>query len=368
MSSSSSHQFPFEEYLSHPLPDYENEWNYIIVKLISTTILFLVVIPSILKVIWKNRHDNINNSKVQSKENNNGKDDKAVRTVTSDITTSGKTRKERKSKSQKKKLSQQQKSPDAKNKDDITSNSNDNDTHVEVPSMILAVINVFFLFILFFIIALSPNNIDTARRVYQAPLLTKEECQMIINMANRAAERNAIKAKKELASIPTFLDPNDSSIMVDHEELNEKKEELEKMLKWPTGWKKDRHKNYPTTDLNVVVDFERKDLENISAILNARLSPLFERIYGITKDSIRANDMFVVRYDGDGQQALRKHTDSSHVSFNILLNDEFEGGGTRFHHRLDEDEIYDAKPEPGDVLINNAMVNHEGLPTTKGKG
>ena len=40
--------------------------------------------------------------------------------------------------------------------------------------------------------------------------------------------------------------------------------------------------------------------------------------------------IFVVRYDATkGQPNLRKHTDSSHLSFNILLNDEFEGGGTR---------------------------------------
>ena len=76
--------------------------------------------------------------------------------------------------------------------------------------------------------------------------------------------------------------------------------------------------------------------------------------------------MFIVRYDTDyGQSALKRHTDSSHISFNILLNDEFEGGGTRFHNRLDS-SYYDAKPKPGQVLLNNAMINHEGLPTVAG--
>lgn len=97
--------------------------------------------------------------------------------------------------------------------------------------------------------------------------------------------------------------------------------------------------------------------------------------------------MFVVRYDENGQNKLGKHTDSSHISFNILLNDEFEGGGTRFYNGLEaaativdsnQNEDYtssgiqrsklweDARPRPGQVLINNAMVVHEGLPTTKG--
>ncbi len=75
--------------------------------------------------------------------------------------------------------------------------------------------------------------------------------------------------------------------------------------------------------------------------------------------------MFVVRYDGEGQQSLRRHTDSSHISFNVLLNEGFEGGGTRFHNTA-EKTSEDAKPTPGQVLLNNAMVFHEGLPTTKG--
>lgn len=43
------------------------------------------------------------------------------------------------------------------------------------------------------------------------------------------------------------------------------------------------------------------------------------------------HQIFIVRYDATkGQQQLRRHTDSSHLSFNVLLNDEFEGGGTRY--------------------------------------
>ena len=100
----------------------------------------------------------------------------------------------------------------------------------------------------------------------------------------------------------------------------------------PAGWKKDRHTLYPTTDLNLVSDpFNTSDREWLASILDARLSPVIERAYGVFRGAIRTNDMFVVRYDGseEGQDRLRKHTDSSHLSFNVLLNDEFEGGGTR---------------------------------------
>jgi hypothetical protein len=126
-----------------------------------------------------------------------------------------------------------------------------------------------------------------------------------------------------------------------------------------------RHVSYPTTDLNVAIDFEEGDKSTIKQLLDARLSPLLERIYGVSKDSLRTNDMFVVRYDGEGQQALDMHTDDCHISFNILLNDDFEGGGTRYYN-LNDNSYQDANAKPGQVLINNAMVLHEGLPTTKG--
>lgn len=75
--------------------------------------------------------------------------------------------------------------------------------------------------------------------------------------------------------------------------------------------------------------------------------------------------IFIVRYDEDGQTSLSVHTDSSHVSFNILLNEEFEGGGTRFHDKKDI-SYFDVKPKRGQVLLNNGCVPHEGLKTTRG--
>jgi hypothetical protein len=99
----------------------------------------------------------------------------------------------------------------------------------------------------------------------------------------------------------------------------------------PSGWKKDRHKLYPTTDLNLITDpFTHKDREWLASLFDSRLAPLIERAYGIWRGAVRANDIFVVRYDAEGgQDSLRAHTDSSHLSFNVLLNDDFEGGGTR---------------------------------------
>ncbi len=349
------HQFPFDNYLTHQLPDYDHEWNVIIAKIVLTSVLFIVILPMMFKSIFKVKtpkhteetsSESDVNVKHTKRKNNNPKVKGATKTSTDKKRT--------------------------KNEKD-SSSSTEIITTSEVPLAILIIINLIYILILFGFIAASPNNIDTSRRVYQAPLLHKDECQMIIDMAERAARRNVENSRKKLASLPSDKqnDEKDKDLLFfgefeeDAKPWEEEKENLEKLLKWPEGWKKDRHEFYPTTDLNVVLDFQKQDLEKISKILHARLSPLLARIYGISKDSIRANDMFVVRYDGEGQSALRSHTDSSHVSFNILLNDEFVGGGTRFYDRLNDDH-YDARPEPGDVLINNAMVRHEGLATTAG--
>lgn len=191
----------------------------------------------------------------------------------------------------------------------------------------------------------SPETIESvvfaARAVYQAPLLTVDECRHIIDMAHAAAERNVEFASKEAAKqeflrgagIISRVDDEADDFIQQHQRNNNEGHVVEgrTLLDEPKGWTKDRHTSYPTTDLNLVTDpFTTNDRDFLKKILDARLAPLLERVYGIAPGAIRANDMFVVRHDFEnGQKSLRGHTDSSHVSFNILLNDEFSGGGTR---------------------------------------
>ncbi len=369
-------KFPFEKYVVdeyvHSLPDYDHEWTIIKYYMVATTILFIVVLPLVLKIIYQQRNQ-LDGSQQQQQQSEQPQQRKG----------SGKRAEQNGKKQDKKSKKRGGRGSNNKNDKEITTTTTtEGEMVAEVPGILLISLNVLFIIILFAFIATSPNNITTSRRVYQAPLLKLQECEMIIDMASRAAERNVQKAQKGLEDLEEKRRKEEESgngkktfsynnIFYDEEEDEEEdedeilKEGYEKLLKWPQGWKKDRHASYPTTDMSVVADFQNSDLHIISSLLSARLSPLLEKIYGITKSSIRANDMFVVRYDGDGQQALTPHTDSSHISFNILLNDGFVGGGTRFYHRL-EQRFFDARPKPGDVLINNAMVRHEGLATTKG--
>lgn len=77
--------------------------------------------------------------------------------------------------------------------------------------------------------------------------------------------------------------------------------------------------------------------------------------------------MFVVRYDAAQQPFLARHTDEADISFNILLSDTFQGGGTRFWNRLTGQPFVSVQPSRvGQVLTHSALLNHEGLAVTEG--
>ena len=77
--------------------------------------------------------------------------------------------------------------------------------------------------------------------------------------------------------------------------------------------------------------------------------------------------MFVVRYDTGKRTHLANHTDAGYISFNVLLDDSFEGGGTRFWNRWTEQPFAHVNPtQVGQVLLNHATINHEGVHVTSG--
>jgi hypothetical protein len=202
------------------------------------------------------------------------------------------------------------------------------------------------------LLVLSPHNYFTPRRVFEAPILNKAECDYIITMAHNAANR-------------TF-DEWDRKRILDGNDFDDESD----ILKDPIGWQKKRHNNYPTTDLNLVTDnFSKEDQEWLGDIMDRRLAPTVSRIFSVPTSSIRANDMFVVRYDGGGkrQAFLKKHTDNVHISFNLLLNDDFQGGGTQFWNRNTDQAFAHVHPQRvGQFLVHGSQLEHEGMPVQKG--
>jgi hypothetical protein len=94
------------------------------------------------------------------------------------------------------------------------------------------------------------------------------------------------------------------------------------------GWKKDRHKYYPTTDNDI------KNISDISYLIENRvyskLVPEFGNLFNIPNDILGIDETFVVKYTIGGQKYLEPHQDGDDFSFVIKLNDDFKGGGTYF--------------------------------------
>lgn len=129
---------------------------------------------------------------------------------------------------------------------------------------------------------LSPDNYYTTNGIFQAPLLTAEECQTILRFADEAAAENYVRAQE-----------SEASHALEGTSVNRT---VEQLLKDPEGWNKLRHQEYPTTDLNLVTDpFTKEHRDWIKEKLDARLAPIIQRIWGIPPSSIRANDVSGLR-------------------------------------------------------------------------
>ena len=361
--------FPAEEFLAHPLPDYPAEWAAITRRISLTVLVFVVGVPVLLSACF---------SEEVAEGGGEGAGTASPSPSPSPSPSSADRKRHRNRDSRSRPAGPPRNAPAAGAAGAAHAHAHAHARHgagaspgervINAPPLLVPLLNLLCLFLCLLHVANSPNNRVASRAVYVAPLLTPDECGIIVDMASRAAGRNVERAGDEafLREVDG-LDEDDD----DDEEggVSGGGKGRRDLLDFPEGWRKDRHEQYPTTDLNVVTDpFSGEDREWLAGILDARLVPLIERVYGIPPASIRANDMFVVRYDpgGDGgQPALGKHTDSSHVSFNVLLNDAFEGGGTRYHDRVKGEHV-DVRPVPGEVLLNNACVHHEGLPTTAG--
>lgn len=207
----------------------------------------------------------------------------------------------------------------------------------------------------YLLVMTSPDNYYTTNAVFQAPLLTREECQYVLQMADDVAASNFAAASEIQASSALKGGEANNTIQL--------------LLQEPKGWNKLRHQEYPTTDLNLVTDpFTKEHRAWLKEKMDSRLAPLIQRIWGVPSGSIRASDMFVVRYDERKQTHLVNHTDTAQISINILLDDEFEGGGTRFWNRATQEPFAHVQPtQVGQVLMHSALLNHEGMHVEKGR-
>lgn len=130
-------------------------------------------------------------------------------------------------------------------------------------------------------------------------------------------------------------------------------------------WETTRHKNYPTTDIPVckLPNRARSVVENVVV---PNIVAAMRRAYDLTDadvDRIRPFDLFVVKYNPEGQALLRHHRDVSELSFVVTLSEatQFDGGGTHYYHT---DQTI--RGDCGDVVMHCGKVKHGGSPVTRG--
>jgi hypothetical protein len=265
--------FPAEFLLTEHPPDYPRERINVIIYLVAVFLFFSVFVPTLFAEV--------------AKEENTETKAPQEPPVQESTTTSTK-------KSAKKSVKRMKKEAAPSSKAVVVPEKEETPPPVVVYEIRAAVTLQCCLACMFFLawilLKLSPDNYYTTRGVFQAPVLTREECQTILKMADVAADIS-YKEAKSVEAMYNLLPPSEGE---DEDDAAERQldDTVKGLLQEPVGWQKFRHGNYPTTDLNIVTDpFTKEDRAFIKEKLDARLSPILQRIWGIPPSAIRANDV-----------------------------------------------------------------------------
>lgn len=125
------------------------------------------------------------------------------------------------------------------------------------------------------------------------------------------------------------------------------------------GWDTLRHTTYPTIDLPINdIPEIRFFIENLTFRV---IIPEVETKYGLEKNRLGIYDPFIIKYTAESQSMLEPHQDYAEFSYVIVLNKDFEGGGTRFTHLNME-----PKTEIGDIMLFCGRNQHMGIKITDG--
>lgn len=125
------------------------------------------------------------------------------------------------------------------------------------------------------------------------------------------------------------------------------------------GWSSNRHQHYPTVDNEITSDWEVS--VQVANLINQKIYPQIQKLFNVKLEDIYLKELFVVKYDMNGQKNLEYHTDGSEFSFVIALNDGFEGGGTTF-----ENSGENIKLKIGECLLFSGQNKHKGNEITSG--
>jgi hypothetical protein len=371
-----------EEYISQELPDYASERQSFVIKLFLAFIGWTMVFPIMMA---KERRVSSTSDRTT-----------LIDTSSIDQNTTSSTKQTLLSHSSKKTQKNKRSADDIK-PTKLTPPASAARSTVKVVNRQLNTLCSFCFVVhaIYMLLLTSPDNSFASRTVFETPLFSTQECQYLIQMAERVASKNYEMAQQRMHSMDTTVASGAAGTTnsLTAEQWNAT---LTDYLQQPYGWQKKRHLSYPTTDLNLVTDpFTREDRAWVQQRLDARLAPILERIFGVPESAIRAKDVssgvisipafslvfslsniqiFLVRYDGDRQAHLPRHYDDGSITFSTLFSDGFEGGGTRYWNRLQGDPATGVEepfayvlPKAGTMTTFPALITHEGVQTNKGR-
>jgi predicted 2-oxoglutarate/Fe(II)-dependent dioxygenase YbiX len=89
-------------------------------------------------------------------------------------------------------------------------------------------------------------------------------------------------------------------------------------------------------------------------------------LFGFDTHELGVEDMFVAKYDMNGQRELMEHRDGSELSFVLVLNDEYLGGGTMFRNPKDNKSVLVRPDSVGDCVMFCGRHLHSGVQITSG--
>ena len=179
---------------------------------------------------------------------------------------------------------------------------------------------------------------------------------------NKMLEIDKKKALENFNKNPETFKPNISQNVISNFLCDYIVDMAEEYASENGGWCIDRHNKYPTTDL--VIDNIPTIKNIIYKIINYHIYPKMSKCYNVDKMLLNVDEVFIVKYDVNGQKELEKHIDKKHLSFNILLNDNFEGGGTYFYDSNNNSELINI--DKGNCIIHPGNIYHSARSITKG--
>jgi hypothetical protein len=264
--------FSAESLLTEHPPDYPRERINIIIYLVAVFVLFTIIVPPLFATVVKEEN-------AESKE-------QQPELVKQESSASSSTSKKPKKSA---KRSKKEAAPSSKVQEMVQEKEEPSVMYEMNAFVMVQCCLACMFFMAWILLKLSPDNYYTTRGVFQAPVLTREECQTILKMADVAAEMSYKEAKSVEAMNNLLPPPSGEDDDMEERQLNDTTKGL---LQEPFGWQKSRHGSYPTTDLNIVTDpFTKEDRAFIKEKFDSRLSPILQRIWGIPPSAIRANDV-----------------------------------------------------------------------------